>query len=155
MDEQLQAALAAIDPAALNYEEWCQVGMALKHEGVPCHIWAEWSASGASRYHDGECERKWQGFDDDGEIVTAGTIFHLAKQFGYQPRRVKEDRAIGWNDVIPAEDGRIIDTNWLDGNMKVEEPKDEDWNPTKDLIRYIEALFSPGEYIGSGDCVFR
>ena len=147
MDEQLQQALAAIDPAALNYEEWCQVGMALKHEGVPCHIWAEWSASDASRYHDGECERKWQGFDDDGDIVTAGTIFHLAKQFGFAPRRVMEDKPIGWNDVIPAENGRIIDVNWLEGNRKVEEPSDKDWNPNQDLATYLEALFSPDEIV--------
>ena len=81
MDESLQAAIAVIDPAALSYEEWCQVGMALKHEGIPCHIWDEWSAGDPSRYHAGECEHKWAGFDDDGEVVTAGTIMHIAKGF--------------------------------------------------------------------------
>lgn len=147
MDEQLQSALAAIDPAALNYEEWCQVGMALKHEGVPCHVWAEWSMTDSARFHDGECERKWSGFDDDGEIVTAGTIFHIAKSYGYQPHYVKEDKAIGWNDVIPAEEGRIIDPNWLEGNRKVEEPDDKAWNQNQDLIAYLEALFSPDDWV--------
>ena len=148
MDEQLQAALAAIPPASLNYEEWCQVGMALKHEGVPCHVWAEWSAGDPARYHDGECERKWQGFDDDGEVVTAGTIFHIAKSYGFTPHRVMEDKAIGWGEAIPAEEGGIIDVNWLEGNMKVVEPDDASWKPNEDLIQYLEALFSPDEYVG-------
>ena len=148
MDESLQAALAVIDPAALSYEEWCQVGMALKHEGIPCHVWDEWSAGDPSRYHAGECERKWAGFDDDGEVVTAGTIMHIAKGFGFQPHPKVEDHAIGWNDVIPAQEGRIIDPDWLEGTMKVEEPDARTWNPNQELIEYLEALFSPQEIVG-------
>ena len=37
------AALKVIDVAELSYQEWVNVGMALKHEGFPCSIWDDWS----------------------------------------------------------------------------------------------------------------
>lgn len=147
MDEQLRQALDAIDPASLDYEEWCQIGMALKHEGVPVHVWDEWSAGDAERYRSGECERKWKGFDDTGDIVTAGTIYHIAKRFGFTVHKINtDDRAVGWNEAITS-DGRIVDPNWLEGNMEVIEPDSQKWNPNRDLIQYLEALFDPSDHV--------
>ncbi len=34
----LKACLAYINPANLSYQEWVNVGMALKYEGCPCFI---------------------------------------------------------------------------------------------------------------------
>ena len=47
--------LEYIDPASCDYQEWVNVGMALKHEGYSVNDWDSWSRSD-SRYHSGECE---------------------------------------------------------------------------------------------------
>ena len=49
-----------IDPSLLDYQSWLSVGMALKHEGLGCSVWEEWSQKDIGRYHQGECEKKWQ-----------------------------------------------------------------------------------------------
>ena len=46
--------LEYIDPASLGYQEWVNVGMALKQEGYTAVDWDQWSQSD-SRYHSGEC----------------------------------------------------------------------------------------------------
>ena len=48
--DELLSALSAIDPAGLTYEEWAQVGMALKREGVGCREWDAWSARDPARF---------------------------------------------------------------------------------------------------------
>ena len=73
-----------IDPSTLDYTEWVQVGMALKHEGYDETDWDAWSQRDGARYHDGECEKKWQTFDDEGSIVTGATITQMAKENGWQ-----------------------------------------------------------------------
>lgn len=35
--------LAYVDPAMLSYQEWVNVGMALKYEGYTVHDWDKWS----------------------------------------------------------------------------------------------------------------
>ena len=32
-----------IDPSLLDYQEWCNVGMALKYEGYTANDWGYWS----------------------------------------------------------------------------------------------------------------
>lgn len=137
--ERLEKALAAIPPAALDYGEWCQIGMALKHEGLPLSCWDAWSAQDDARYHPGECARKWQGFDSDPfRRVAAGTLYYIAKRFGYRPKGRKgqgADRALGWDEAIPAAPA-----------APVTEPAA--WQPSQDLITYLETLFSPQDLVG-------
>lgn len=52
--ENLLKILEYISPADCDYQEWINVGMALKHEGYRAEDWDEWSRSD-SRYHNGEC----------------------------------------------------------------------------------------------------
>ena len=40
--QDLIDAMNHINPGMVSYEEWCQVGMALKHEGFPCSIWTDY-----------------------------------------------------------------------------------------------------------------
>ena len=63
-----------IDPAMLNYQEWVNVGMALKYEGYSVNDWDSWSQRDSARYHDGETERKWNTFDGSTKPVTGATI---------------------------------------------------------------------------------
>ena len=61
-DDNLDELLDYIDPAALTYQEWCGVGMALKDSGYDCSLWDSWSQRDTARYHSGECEKKWRSF---------------------------------------------------------------------------------------------
>lgn len=134
--------LEYINPAALDYQEWVNVGMALKHEGLPCSVWDEWSKAD-KRYHHGECERKWNGFNGSMSPVTGGTIVALAKRGGWQPSQ--SGHAMDWDDVIENDDLVIVDKNWIEGR-EVRQPVT--WDPAQQLITYIETLFQPDDYVG-------
>ena len=89
--------LQHIDPGSCNYQEWVNVGMALKEEG---HSWQDWengSRQDARRYHTGECQKKWRSFTGSAQPVTGGTIYHMAVQHGYVPEIGHE---LDWNDTI-------------------------------------------------------
>lgn len=142
---ELTQLLEYIPASSLDYQEWVNVGMALKHEGLTCDIWDSWSR-GDSRYKSGECARKWKTFREDAStIVTGGTIYELAKRYGYKPEEVK---VFDWDDEI-SDDGdpeKIINTTWLDVSNTIEQPKEI--NATDELRRYIQALFKPDEIVG-------
>lgn len=137
--------LKYINPAELDYTEWCSVGMALKYEGYTYSDWDQWSMND-SRYHAGECEKKWNSFKGAGIPVTGATITQMAKDRGWQPMR-SGGRELDWNDVIESEkdDLVIIDKGWTEGK-EIEEPRN--WNPVKELTSYLEALFDSDENVG-------
>lgn len=137
--------LPHIDPACLSYQEWVSVGMALKDAGHTVADWDAWSRRDASRYHPGECEKKWAGFHGASRPVTAGSIVQLARDQGWTPPR-NEGYELDWNDEIGGkDDGLVIDKNWLEG-MDVREPSQ--WDPAAQLIRYLELLFEASETVG-------
>ena len=137
-------ALAAIDPSDLTYQEWLDVGMALKAEGLPCSVWDDWSKND-HRYHPGECERKWESFQGSG--ITAGTLVKMAKDRGWTPPE-REDRPLDWDDVIELdEDVKIVDLSWLE-KAEIKTPSDFEWHPSEEIISYLEALFEEDEYVG-------
>ncbi|MFD2089598.1 PriCT-2 domain-containing protein [Brevibacillus brevis] len=81
------ALLAYIDPAYLTYQEWSNVGMALKYEGYTASDWDEWSKRDMGRYHPGECFKKWTTFEGTGgKPITGATITQMAKDNGWLPR---------------------------------------------------------------------
>ena len=141
--EDLKSLLEYINPAQCSYQEWVNVGMALKHEGYPVEVWENWSAKDTKRYHYGECARKWRSFQEStSEIVTGGTIYQLAEQFGYTP---DEGRELSWDDEIEYQKGVVVSPGWVEGR-EIREPAE--WHPGKEAARYIETLFEPGEVIG-------
>ncbi|MFH5185749.1 PriCT-2 domain-containing protein [Paenibacillus sp. TAB 01] len=82
----LIALLAYVDPVYLTYQEWVNVGMALKYEGYTAADWDEWSRRDSGRYHPGECFKKWTTFEGSGIPVTGATITQMAKDNGWMPR---------------------------------------------------------------------
>ena len=141
--EQLNLAevLKHVDPAALSYQEWVNVGMALKYEGFSCDVWDSWSQAD-SRYHTGECEKKWRGFNGSQSPVTGGTIVQLAKEQGWYS--VSGGHELEWDEEI-RDDLVVVDKSWLE-NREVREPAR--WHPAKQLITYLETLFEAGETVG-------
>ena len=136
-----------IDPAFCTYQEWVNVGMALKLEGYSADDWDAWSLRDAGRYHAGECEKKWRTFDGKTSTpVTGATIVDMAKRGGWTPS-TGPDIAFDWDDEIPERDEQVIvDKNWVEGEELVD-PGD-DWNPANDLIKYLSTLFDSTDYVG-------
>ena len=138
----LRELLDHIDPSILDYQTWAEVGMALKYEGFPCSVWEDWSRRDFGRFHEGECHKKWRTFKRD-EGVTGGTIYHLAVEHGWAPKH-EAGRILSLDDSIEYE-GSIIGEGWAE-SREFEEPKQ--WQPEKELTRYLETLFQPEEIFG-------
>lgn len=135
-----------INPSELSYQEWTNVGMALKHEGYEASDWDSWSAQDSERYKRGECFTKWNSFNETaGDIVTGGTIFDYAKKGGFvPPKKIDPNEGVlDWEDEI----GNIIDKDSID-SIELHEPSDSNWNPANELIRYLTTLFDTDEYVG-------
>lgn len=154
MNIDMRECLKHIDPSTLGYKEWCDVGMALKHEGYSPEDWEKWSAGDPGRYHPGECRKKWETFrEETGTIVTGGTLVKMARERGFVPSGGGSGDPLAWDEAITHSgraadgNGRIVDGNWLE-SREVAFPSDTDWDPRADLVRYLEALFQPAEYVG-------
>lgn len=139
--EDLLKILEYIPPSELDYQEWINVGMALKHEGYTAADWDRWSRAD-SRYHAGECEQKWQGFNGSAEPVTAGTIVQMAKDRGLTFG--SEFRELDWDSEISYEEGTPT-VNTGEG-IPIHEP--ESWDPVAEIVTYLETLFEAGDNVG-------
>ena len=103
--EEIRQALEAI-PADCAREEWVNVGMALHWAGTQTEqpeqalqLWNEWSAQSPAKYP-GErgILTQWASFrNDKTTAVKLGTLFHIAKQHGWQ--RPTPDAAALFNKV--------------------------------------------------------
>ncbi len=134
-----------IEPAELDYQEWVNVGMALQHEGYEVEAWDTFSRRDPGRYHVEECRRKWESFHGSSHApVTGGTIVQIARNQGWTPP-YDPGYALDWGDCIQAEPS-VIDSNWVE-EKEIEAPKDN-WDPVRDLIRYLETLFDSTENVG-------
>ena len=141
MKTDLKELINYIDPGLCNYQEWIDVGMALNHEGYSVAVWDDWSSRDTGRYHAGECAKKWKTFRGATSPVTGGTIYQMALDHGWQPDHGYE---LDWDSTID-EDGIVVDVNWVE-NRDVHAPSS--WHPREQLVKYLQALFEPGETIG-------
>ena len=141
-NSNLLEVLKYINPSDCDYQEWVNVGMALKHEEYSVTDWDDWSRADP-RYRSGECEKKWSSFNGSGSPVTAGTIVQMAKDHGWQPPSKREFQAYDWDDEISSEAELVI------GNcegIKLREPTN--WDPVKEIVTYLETLFEASENVG-------
>lgn len=144
--EELASAITAVDCASLEYEEWLNVGMALHAEGLDCSDWDAWSRTDSDRYHPGECEIKWMGFEDTGG-VTGDTVFKLAYEAGWKPPRPERCgiRTYTFGDTVMFKGrSKAIDSAFLEA----EPVKGLGLKPEEQLRCYLEELFDPDEYVG-------
>lgn len=132
-----------LDPSMLDYQDWVNVGMALKEEGYSAADWENWSRRDSGRYHAGECVRKWDSFRGTGTPVTGGTLVQMAKDQGWRPS-YDMGTALDWNDTI-ADERVVVDKNWIEGREIVEPCN---WNPAREIITYLEILFESSENVG-------
>ena len=136
--------LEHIDCAACGYEEWLQVGMALKQSGFPLSLWDDWSRTDSARYNERECEYKWNGFHGSGRPVGTGTIVQIAKAHGYDPNSI-ENRGyeLDWDSVISRDEPQVVN-----GVTEEQVPGVGRFDGRQQLIAYLETLFRPEEFVG-------
>ena len=128
-------ALKKIDVSTLSYQDWINVGMALKAEGYECSVWDEWSQND-SRYKKGECERKWRSFAGSSNPISGGTIIKLAKEHGWENPIEINGGLMEWDDIIE-----------YDGDGMIYDPKST-LTSVEQLIAYIETLFDDDDLVG-------
>ena len=145
MERELIEYLNHINPALLNYQDWVNVGMALKFEGYSPSDWDAWSQRDPARYHGyQEIESKWNSFNGSSSPVTGGTIVAIAKEQGFYVSDGLGE-SLDWDSVINDDDMIIVDKSWIEGKDVIEPKR---WNPRQQLIRYLEALFDSDENVG-------
>lgn len=90
--EEIRQALDVV-PADCSREEWISIGMALHWAGTQTdqleqalQLWNEWSATAQVKYQgEREIMTQWFSFKPDkATAVKLGTLFHIAKQHGWQ-----------------------------------------------------------------------
>ncbi|MGT2812900.1 AAA family ATPase [Streptococcus minor] len=139
--------LEYIDPSVLSYQDWVNVGFALKQEGYTAMDWDVWSQKDTIRYKKGECFKKWDSFQGGSlGTVTGATITQMAKENGWvsEFRMTDEAHELGWNDTIDR-DYKIVDKNWLE-SKEIREPVN--WQPVQELITYLETIFNSTDNVG-------
>ena len=131
-----------------DYEVWYQVGMALKHEGYSCQVWDDWSSKSA-KYHYGECQKKWNTFNEDtSTIVTGAYITMKAKEGGWEKSSTPSDspKFLAWDAVIGVDKVKpIVDEGFAESEPIPEPPRN--WNPREQLLTYINTLFQPDDIV--------
>jgi len=126
-------ALNALDPSRLTYQEWIDVGMALKAEGLPCSVWDDWSKRDTKRYttkEPNDCFTKWDTFNGSGK--NGGTIIFLAEKYG----NYKRSHELDWDDGLEATYDEVI---------AIQDKPDE--KPYQMAVRFLEALFEPDDTV--------
>lgn len=148
----IKGLLNYINPAELTYQEWVNVGMALKQEGLTAYDWDNWSKND-HRYKTGECYRKWDTFNGSSTMVTGGTIYEYAVRGGFIPESSSTGYALDWDDIITRDDEKtIVDQGYIEEH-DIPEPKN--WEPKAELIKYLETLFHPDENVGYVTSVYE
>lgn len=149
--EIITQCLPQINPAALEYDEWLAVGMAVKLAGGSVEMWDTWSQRDPGRYHPNECRKKWEGFRGSANPVGVGSIVKLCRDqggdvsFGSDPA-AGQGRPLDWDFVIPADDLKIVRQEWLQESQIP--PVPENWSGLADFQTYISTLFSADEFVG-------
>lgn len=97
--DQVKRMLDNIDIEELSYEGWLRIGMAIKSQypgDDGLEVWDEWSKKG-KRYKPNECQTRWYGFSDAGE-VRIGTLYYHAQSHGWTP--LEDDAKANKYDVL-------------------------------------------------------
>ena len=118
--DRARSALSAVDPGC-DRESWVRVMTAAKAAGLDFDAVNEWSAGAGNYKGEKDVKAVWRGLKESGG-VTAGTLFHLAKESGWRddfigvttrdkphqreaPTRPAVDPVAVWNRCVSADPG--------------------------------------------------
>ena len=125
--------LARLEAKRCTREEWRRVGAALKNGGGTLAQWIRWSMLDPDRFHEGECERLWEGFSDD---IGLGTLVYIARQHGVVPEAL--DRGDG--SALAFDDDITVDASPLASSTDTFRAAGGEWDRVGELSRFLEAL---------------
>ncbi|MBR3384035.1 MAG: AAA family ATPase [Atopobiaceae bacterium] len=137
-------ALAAIDPATLDYQTWVDMGMALHESGYSWQDWEDWSRRDPARFHEGECAAKWRSFGNGSDRVGSGTIIHLAEQRGWRQPTSGMGSALDWDGMGTATSGPDVTAADVETIMDADVG---DWDQCRMLGDYLGALFEDDDLV--------
>lgn len=83
--EHARSALNFLNPSC-SRSEWILSGMAAKSAGLDFEDFHKWSMNGENYKDEKDCLIAWNSFDEFGGI-TAGTLFHKARENGWKDQR--------------------------------------------------------------------
>lgn len=145
MDAELRAALDAIDPATLEYDEWLNVMGALKDAGADYADADEWNQRDVARYDERANKKHWDSLHDPATPdVARKTIFRLANGTGWRwhgqstaapPMTRKQTQA----PIYPL----------IDLTRDVELPPLQELTPAEQLQYQLAAMFYEGETVNT------
>ena len=146
--DDVQAALFAINPGSLLYQEWCNVGMAL-HSFNPSDsqldIWDQWSRQDA-RYRLGDCKKRWTGFHENGATLTVKTLFKMARQRGWSSAPIlPKGEPMDFDTVLTIDEPNEM---YVDNQKETVLLPRSNLNQVDQLKTYLSILFEPDEYVG-------
>jgi hypothetical protein len=108
---RVASALTAIPNNDEDYNTWLLLGMALHSTGESWarDLWDDWSRQ-SGKFDAAKQEKSWCSFTSDG-AVTIASLYHLAKQAGWQPpqqtpeerRQERLQRATHWRAYARAQ----------------------------------------------------
>ena len=99
-DFNAQAFLDAIDPNLLGWYEWRDCLLAAHASELDEHTVRAWSSYSA-KHSDHGFNDVWKAIKGKSGGLTAGTLYHYAKQQGYSPKPQPQQQAIGGDRPSP------------------------------------------------------
>lgn len=130
--DELPGLIDAIPNAALDYDRWISIGMALHdatqggNDGLV--LWIKWSAKNAA-HDDRQMDMKWHSFGRNPSKITVGTLYSFAQESGYerpvtfiddtqwdddQPKAEEQSAAQSAEEELPHPPGLVGDvTDWI------------------------------------------
>jgi hypothetical protein len=124
-EEKLRSALAAFAKEAWDPRDgiWLHSGFALSWlrsghgwEERPRQIWDEFSRQ-SDKYEPAEQDRQWEHFqrqrDPDAPVVTIGTIYHRAKEHGWQAPAPDEIAELNEKHFVVKIGGKVLIAEWV------------------------------------------
>lgn len=96
--QKASTALQFVSPDC-EYQTWIEIGQALHTAfgATGYELWNSWSSKGSKYQGDKDIDSHWKSFHQ-GKGVTLGTLFHLAKENGYQPPTKTTERKTAVED---------------------------------------------------------
>lgn len=130
--EKVLSALDFIDPSRLTYDEWKDVGMALKDADIPSTVFEQWSMRDPDRYVPGEAQKKYDSFHGSG--ITIATVYRKALDNGWNA-----SRDLDWSDGLGAADYETVIAQHTPTEKRA---------PWEMAYEYINTLYKDGEFVG-------
>jgi len=142
--EQAQECLGYLKAQGMNHAELVLVAAICKDAGLSMEEFAAWFRK-TRDLNPGLMKQQWDSLNGSSNPAGLGSLVNMAKRGGYVPSKAGGQR-LEWTDVVQ-EDGpiQIVDPNYLQPDC-IQEPSN--WDPAKDCVDYLQALFEPGEHVG-------